>query len=296
MKGSGTELESNTVTGRNQMPVCTSIQSMLLIQFSHWWLTVRLLCFLLESEIISQVQAFPHCRRVQWLYILQRSFKKSPTGLVAITWCHWLGLHWTTWTEPHVDIHRVSNNHHETTPTRSQKRNLTTMRLAKRQAHPRTTSSSRVQTAISDADSDSNYSARTTLRLSRSNLASLSTPDLRAEIGNSSPIQSHSHSRGASYVGFDASPGSVESLDNEHNGSENAFSRKRPVKRACNECRQQKVGAAVRPLWMGDLFPIVHGLSQAGAWVRSARRVTRRSCHKDGNLDCLSIIVLQTAR
>jgi hypothetical protein len=48
--------------------------------------------------------------------------------------------------------------------------------------------------------------------------------------------------RNASLAGFDSSPGTVESpeadaSDDGHHGDR----RKQPVKRACNECRQQKV-------------------------------------------------------
>ncbi|KIW86694.1 uncharacterized protein Z519_12680 [Cladophialophora bantiana CBS 173.52] len=53
-----------------------------------------------------------------------------------------------------------------------------------------------------------------------------------------SPTQSHK--RNASVAGFDSSPASLESPD--HNGDEHARDgRRRPVKRACNECRQQKL-------------------------------------------------------
>lgn len=48
--------------------------------------------------------------------------------------------------------------------------------------------------------------------------------------------------RNASLAGFDSSPGTVESPEAE--GSEDGNhddKRKQPVKRACNECRQQKV-------------------------------------------------------
>jgi hypothetical protein len=48
--------------------------------------------------------------------------------------------------------------------------------------------------------------------------------------------------RNASLAGFDSSPGTVESPEAE--GSEDGNhddKRKHPVKRACNECRQQKV-------------------------------------------------------
>lgn len=55
---------------------------------------------------------------------------------------------------------------------------------------------------------------------------------------HTSPTQSHK--RNASVAGFDSSPASLESPD--INGDEHARDgRRRPVKRACNECRQQKV-------------------------------------------------------
>ena len=51
----------------------------------------------------------------------------------------------------------------------------------------------------------------------------------------------HSRKRNASLAGFDSSPASpgIESPDQQD--GEDGNSRKRPVKRACNECRQQKV-------------------------------------------------------
>lgn len=47
--------------------------------------------------------------------------------------------------------------------------------------------------------------------------------------------------RNVTIAGFDSSPGSIE--DAEDNDARDD-KRKQPVKRACNECRQQKVGAA----------------------------------------------------
>jgi hypothetical protein len=48
-----------------------------------------------------------------------------------------------------------------------------------------------------------------------------------------------SHKRNASVAGFDDDAQSVESPDPQH--GDDAQGRKRPIKRACNECRQQKV-------------------------------------------------------
>ncbi|EXJ76876.1 hypothetical protein A1O3_10521 [Capronia epimyces CBS 606.96] len=52
-----------------------------------------------------------------------------------------------------------------------------------------------------------------------------------------SPIQGHK--RNASFAGLESSPASTESPD--QNGDGHRDSRRRPVKRACNECRQQKL-------------------------------------------------------
>jgi hypothetical protein len=55
--------------------------------------------------------------------------------------------------------------------------------------------------------------------------------------------------RNASLAGFDSSPGTVESPEAE--GSEDGNhdeKRKHPVKRACNECRQQKVSPPSPPI------------------------------------------------
>ena len=71
------------------------------------------------------------------------------------------------------------------------------------------------------------------------NLAALTSPTHRADGGLSSPVVAQNRKRDASVAGLDASPGSNESAD--HNDGDDQQSRKRPVKRACNECRQQKV-------------------------------------------------------
>jgi hypothetical protein len=44
--------------------------------------------------------------------------------------------------------------------------------------------------------------------------------------------------RNAGVVGFDSSPGSMDDVEEVENREEK---RRQPVKRACNECRQQKV-------------------------------------------------------
>ncbi|KAK5091244.1 hypothetical protein LTR05_001425 [Lithohypha guttulata] len=67
-------------------------------------------------------------------------------------------------------------------------------------------------------------------------LAIINSPAHRSDGGLSSPVQLHHHKRDASTAGLDTSPGSAESPD--HNDVD---PRKRPVKRACNECRQQKL-------------------------------------------------------
>lgn len=74
------------------------------------------------------------------------------------------------------------------------------------------------------------------------NLAALTSPTHRTDGGLSSPVVAQNRKRDASVAGLDASPGSNESAD--HNDGDDQQSRKRPVKRACNECRQQKVSTA----------------------------------------------------
>jgi hypothetical protein len=53
---------------------------------------------------------------------------------------------------------------------------------------------------------------------------------------------SSGNKRNASVAGFDDDAQSIESPD--HQLGEDAQGRKRPIKRACNECRQQKVSYA----------------------------------------------------
>ena len=70
-------------------------------------------------------------------------------------------------------------------------------------------------------------------------LASQASPSQRGDGGFTSPATSHTRKRDASVAGFDASPGSIES--SHLHDVDDESSRKRPVKRACNECRQQKL-------------------------------------------------------
>ena len=49
----------------------------------------------------------------------------------------------------------------------------------------------------------------------------------------------HGRKRNVTMAGIDSSPGSIEDMD-DHEAREEK--RRQPVKRACNECRQQKVG------------------------------------------------------
>ena len=51
----------------------------------------------------------------------------------------------------------------------------------------------------------------------------------------------HNRKRNASLAGFDSSPASPSFDSPDQHGDEDGQGRKRPVKRACNECRQQKV-------------------------------------------------------
>ena len=49
--------------------------------------------------------------------------------------------------------------------------------------------------------------------------------------------------RNVTIAGMDSSPGSVEDMDDNDSRDDK---RRQPVKRACNECRQQKVSAVSR--------------------------------------------------
>ncbi|KIW30728.1 hypothetical protein, variant [Cladophialophora immunda] len=72
------------------------------------------------------------------------------------------------------------------------------------------------------------------------NLASTSAASPGDGPGTAYTSPTQSHKRNASVAGFDSSPASLESPD--HNGDEHMRDgRRRPVKRACNECRQQKL-------------------------------------------------------
>jgi hypothetical protein len=72
------------------------------------------------------------------------------------------------------------------------------------------------------------------------NLASISAASPGDGPGTALASPTQSHKRNASVAGFDSSPASLESPD--LNGDDNGRDgRRRPVKRACNECRQQKV-------------------------------------------------------
>jgi hypothetical protein len=48
----------------------------------------------------------------------------------------------------------------------------------------------------------------------------------------------HGRKRNTTIAGIDSSPGSIEDMDDNESREEK---RRQPVKRACNECRQQKV-------------------------------------------------------
>lgn len=51
-----------------------------------------------------------------------------------------------------------------------------------------------------------------------------------------------SRKRNVIIAGMDSSPGSIEDMDDNDSRDDK---RRQPVKRACNECRQQKVSAAL---------------------------------------------------
>lgn len=62
-----------------------------------------------------------------------------------------------------------------------------------------------------------------------------------------SPV--HGRKRNASLAGFDSSPVSPSIESPDQIGGEDGSGRKRPVKRACNECRQQKVRISIAIIW-----------------------------------------------
>lgn len=51
-----------------------------------------------------------------------------------------------------------------------------------------------------------------------------------------------SRKRNVTIAGMDSSPGSIEDMDDNDSRDDK---RRQPVKRACNECRQQKVSVAL---------------------------------------------------
>ena len=55
----------------------------------------------------------------------------------------------------------------------------------------------------------------------------------------------HGRKRNVTMAGIDSSPGSIDDMDDQEAREEK---RRQPVKRACNECRQQKVGFS--DLWL----------------------------------------------
>lgn len=59
------------------------------------------------------------------------------------------------------------------------------------------------------------------------------------------PATAESRKRNSFIAGLDNSPGSVDSVEFEgtENGGQQEEERRHPVKRACNECRQQKVSS-----------------------------------------------------
>lgn len=90
----------------------------------------------------------------------------------------------------------------------------------------------------------------------RFKLASIASPDAQAHgdaghVSTTSPTQTPNRKRAASVAGLDTSldgDADNDSLlspngEQEEGDFEGQSSRKRPVKRACNECRQQKVNS-----------------------------------------------------
>lgn len=65
-------------------------------------------------------------------------------------------------------------------------------------------------------------------------------------IVNSRPPTSESRKRNSFIAGLDNSPDSVDSpeFDGTESGQQQEEERRHPIKRACNECRQQKVGVS----------------------------------------------------
>jgi hypothetical protein len=70
-------------------------------------------------------------------------------------------------------------------------------------------------------------------------------PAHQSHLAQSSPNSQQSRKRNASTAELDSSPGSIESPEVYGTGDDQQNDGKRhPVKRACNECRQQKVSHA----------------------------------------------------
>lgn len=79
----------------------------------------------------------------------------------------------------------------------------------------------------------------------RNNNASAVVSPIRGTVGHSptagvSSGLPQAKKRNVSVAGIDSSPGSTDDIE-DHDGQEDK--RRQPVKRACNECRQQKVSA-----------------------------------------------------
>jgi hypothetical protein len=73
--------------------------------------------------------------------------------------------------------------------------------------------------------------------------------------GAGSPASSRK--RNASIAGFDESSPSIESPEHQL-GDDLQEGRKRPIKRACNECRQQKVSTALPALQRCTIASVTH--------------------------------------
>lgn len=63
-----------------------------------------------------------------------------------------------------------------------------------------------------------------------------------ASVSTSASDGVQSRKRNVTIAGMDSSPGSIEDMDDNDSRDDK---RRQPVKRACNECRQQKVSAAL---------------------------------------------------
>lgn len=98
---------------------------------------------------------------------------------------------------------------------------------------------------------------RLEIRDTQYKLASRSVDGDGPGTGLTSPTQSHK--RNASVAGFDSSPASASfgspDLNDDHG---RADGKRRPVKRACNECRQQKVR------YQSPCKMVFHGAAECG--------------------------------